>query len=52
VAIDEGDEVQTVRHGLEGSDIAMLVGADTQGGGRGDEEALSELIRCPSMSQG
>ena len=40
MAIDESDEVQTVRYGFEGGDIAMLVGADTQVGVRGDEEAL------------
>jgi len=40
VSIAEGHKAQAIRHGFEGRDIAVLVRAYGEVGGRGPEEAL------------
>src|SRR5215217_7852807 len=51
MVIDERDQPEAIRHGFEGRDIAMLVGAEGALGLRMGQEPVEELGGCAEMEQ-
>jgi hypothetical protein len=49
--IDQRDQPEAIRHGFEGRDIAMLVGAEGALGLRMGQEPVEELGGCAEMEQ-
>src|SRR5215470_8018889 len=51
MVIDQRDQPEAIRHGFEGRDIAMLVGAEGALGLRMGQEPVEELVGCAEMEQ-
>jgi hypothetical protein len=51
MVIDERDQPETIGHGFEGRNLAMLGGAEGAPRLGLGQEPIEELVRCPEMEQ-